>query len=174
VLVRDPRLELFLERLRWEFEDYVVVALPYRSPDDETIEHFLHLLDVPEDDLGPATWKALEIAVEIYGEAPLPFHLTTIDPETSAKYYAKEVAAARAREAPGLVRARIGIRAPVHELVMAQRRSFQSSSAPWLPTWTEQPTLTLPQPAGHCLLLDQGGAKDSPPYVVTDSYSLAA
>jgi len=91
----DQRLEGYLRRIRREFPDYIVAARPYQSPDDETIAHFLHLLDVPEDDLGPATRRALEIAFDAYGEDPLPFHLTTVDPETSRKFFPKEFEAAR-------------------------------------------------------------------------------
>ena len=91
----DTRLETYVRRLREEFPEYVVICLPYRRPDDETIEHFLHVLDVPEDELTPVTYRAIDLAIELYGEVNFPFHLTTIDPKTSVEYFAEHLAAAR-------------------------------------------------------------------------------
>ena len=87
----DPRLSSFLARLRGEFPDFVVIALPFQCPDDDTIERFLHILDVPEEQLMSVTWRAIDIALEMYGDGPLPFALTTLDPETSKKHFAEEL-----------------------------------------------------------------------------------
>jgi hypothetical protein len=95
VLVSDPRFETYLSRLRQEFPRYVLVVEPFRNPDEEPIEHFLHLLEVPEDDLLSSSGRALEIAFDMYGDDPLPFHLTSLDPEISRQYYATALEEAR-------------------------------------------------------------------------------
>lgn len=104
----DAKLEVYLQRLREEFPDYVVACFPYRSPDDEAIEHFLHVLDVPEDELTPVTYRAFDLALELYGEINFPFHLTTVSPSISAEYFPEQLAAAGRGWVPVAVQRPIG------------------------------------------------------------------
>ena len=81
----QSRLDQFLARLRAEYPKYTPLVRPYRR-DDPDIEHFIDLLDVPVDQLTTVAFRALDLAHEVFGEGPLPFHLAPLDPEQSAKH----------------------------------------------------------------------------------------
>jgi hypothetical protein len=87
----DPRIEKLVSRLREAFPCYVVAVRPYCSPDDPLIEYFIDILQVPDDDLCPASEKAWNLAFELLGDAPVFFLMTTVGRENSAKFFAKEL-----------------------------------------------------------------------------------
>jgi hypothetical protein len=104
--VTSTRLEEFLTRLREEFPGFVVIAVPFKDPDEEGIEHFIHLLNVPDCDLDSTAWRGLEMAFEFFGGTTLPFHLTTIDCATSRTRFAKEIEESRWLHTPSIIRRR--------------------------------------------------------------------
>lgn len=96
----QPLLERFLSRLRTEYPSYPLVVLPY-SREDPTIEYFIHLLDVPIEELSRVLHHAWELAFEVFGEETIPFHLTPMDPEISAESFPE--ALEEHRRGPGRV-----------------------------------------------------------------------
>lgn len=85
------RLERFLHRLRVEYPDFPLSVRPYQSPDDETIEHFIDILLVPEARLHEVGMRAWELAIDVYGDEHTPFLMTSVCPESSVEYFAKEL-----------------------------------------------------------------------------------
>jgi hypothetical protein len=80
-----PLLDQFLARLRAEYPSYTPFVQPWRR-DDPDIEYFIDLLNVPIDVSITVAFRTLDLAHEVYGEVPIPFHIAPLDPEQSAKY----------------------------------------------------------------------------------------
>lgn len=72
----DPRLERFIQQVGRQ-----VVAVPYGSDDDDTIQHFIWILNVPHEKLCEVHDQAIELALDIYEDGPLPFVIGVADPE---------------------------------------------------------------------------------------------
>ena len=88
----------FLDRLRAEWPAYCVVVRPYHRPEDPSITTFAYVLDVPVALLSKISRRAWRLAFEIYGDEPIPFHLSTVDPEASAIHFASESASTRSSD----------------------------------------------------------------------------
>jgi hypothetical protein len=80
----------FLDRLRAEWPAHPIVVRPYHRPEDPSITGFAYVLDVPVDLLSKISRRAWRLAFEIYGDEPIPFHLSTVDPKASAIHFASE------------------------------------------------------------------------------------
>lgn len=95
-------LDRFVDRLRAEYPHFPLSVRPYQSPDDPTIELFIDILLVPEAQLHEVGMRAWELANEVYGDAHAPFLMTSVCPESSVEYFAKELeeAGVRLREVP--------------------------------------------------------------------------
>lgn len=83
----DAKLESLRAQINQSLPGFDVVISDFASEDDPSIKHFVNILDVPEDRLHDVAARALEIAFEIYGDEPLPFHLTTVDRATSSSHF---------------------------------------------------------------------------------------
>jgi hypothetical protein len=93
----DP-MHAFCRALERELPpEYVVSVRPYRCMDDASITHFINILMVPNDRLHSVVWRAWELADSIYGDEPVRFLMATVNPESSEKYFAKELGKARGR-----------------------------------------------------------------------------
>ncbi len=88
----DPRLDRFVIRLREEFPSYVVAIRAFESPEDPSIEFFVNILRVPDDDICRTSDRAWELTSDYFGEGQLSFLMTAVDKENSSKFYAKELA----------------------------------------------------------------------------------
>lgn len=90
-------MDVFLARLEDEFPIYPVDVEPY-TREDPTIAYFVHVLEVPVEELTRVAHRAWDLAAEVFGDEPIPFHLTTIDPEQSAEYFPDALEAFRRGE----------------------------------------------------------------------------
>lgn len=108
----------FLARLEAEFPEYPLAVQRWCDPDDPSIEWFLNLLLVPLEELHAVSIRAWDVAIDEYGDELIPFHLTTVSPESSAKYFAKQLEADRRKRFSAEVGAQRKVRAmrPVQRL----------------------------------------------------------
>lgn len=96
----SDKFQDFLRALRSKFSpDYVLSVRPYRCVDDETITHWVNILMVPTEKLHDVTWDAWGLAEEIYGDEPTQFLMTSVNPESSEKYFAEALGRAGSERA---------------------------------------------------------------------------
>lgn len=84
------RLARLLKVLQSETPEYPVIIRPYTRIDDPGIGHFVHILGVPANKLTSVADRAWDLVFEAYDDAPVPFHLTALTPETSATFFSAE------------------------------------------------------------------------------------
>lgn len=121
-------MDRFLFRLRAEYPHYPLSVRPYQSPDDESVECFIDILLVPHALLHAVGMRAWELADEVYGNAPVPFLMTSVSPESSAKYFGDTLA-----QSAGIVVASAsfeGAHAPI-PLGPASTTTTTAIEAPW-------------------------------------------
>ena len=85
-------LKPFLDRVRSELPGYPVSIRPWVSDDDSSIRYFIDILNVPEREHSRVDDRAWKLAFETFRDEPIPFHMTTCDPATSARYFPDQVA----------------------------------------------------------------------------------
>lgn len=71
-----------LERFRRGVGREAMIS-PYGTEDDDSIEHFIWLLDVPEEDLCRVQDEAIALSFSLYDPDPVPFVIGVADPEKS-------------------------------------------------------------------------------------------
>lgn len=81
------RFESFLAKLQHTFPSFPVVTRKFSRRDDPGVEHLVHILGVPHAALSSVASEAWDLAFALYGNAPVPFLLTTLPPETSAVHF---------------------------------------------------------------------------------------
>ena len=74
----DERLMRFMRSV-----GRTTMVSPYETQDDESIAHFVWLLDVPEADLCAAQDDAILLSLNIYDPDPVPFVIGVADPDKS-------------------------------------------------------------------------------------------
>ncbi|MCC6407739.1 MAG: hypothetical protein IT453_11270 [Planctomycetes bacterium] len=85
--MNPSKLDKFLATVRARWPQYRIVAVPFTADEDPAIQHFVHLLDVPDDAYESVSDRAWELAFDLFGDEELPFVMTTIDPDTSANHF---------------------------------------------------------------------------------------
>jgi hypothetical protein len=75
----DERLLKFMSSV-----GYPTMISPYETEDDESIAHFIWLLDVPEKDLCEVQDDAILLSFNLYDPAPVPFVIGVADAEKSS------------------------------------------------------------------------------------------
>jgi hypothetical protein len=83
----DARLESLLQTLRRRWPRYRVVLRPLAFDDDPALRHFVHVLDVPDDELVGVMDESWELAAAVYGNDEPPLLLTPIGIAASAKHF---------------------------------------------------------------------------------------
>lgn len=83
----EQRLDSFVNALRARWPQYRIVVLPFTIEEDPVIRHFIHVLDVPEEQLVLVSDAAWNLVFDLYGNEEPPFLLTSVGPETSAKHF---------------------------------------------------------------------------------------
>ncbi len=85
--IKTTQTDAFLERLRQEFPKAEIVVEPHACEDDPSITLFVHVLGIPVGALSKASRRCWSLAFEVFGDHPIPFLLTTVDPETAATHF---------------------------------------------------------------------------------------
>ncbi len=84
--MKDERIALLAREIESRYRGTRIELRPTSDEEDPAIRAFLWILDVPGEKLCEVEDFAIDRALDLYGDDPLPFHVTAASPETSAKY----------------------------------------------------------------------------------------
>lgn len=83
----DDRITLLVGEIESRYPGTRVELRPTSDEEDPAIRAFLWILEVPVERLCEVEDLAIDRALDLYGDDPLPFHVTAASPETTAKYF---------------------------------------------------------------------------------------
>jgi hypothetical protein len=86
-IVNDDRTALLAREIESRWPGTRVEMRPCSDEEDPAIRAFLWILDVPVERLCEVEDFAIGRAFELYGDEPLPFHVSAASPETTAKHF---------------------------------------------------------------------------------------
>jgi len=95
----DKVLE-FLGLLESKYPDFTVIRLPYSSEGDDSISSFIHILGVPKSMLTQVSEASWSLALDVFKDEPIPFLLTTVDPESSLAHFPDHLSSNIAQSLP--------------------------------------------------------------------------
>ncbi|MGH7152228.1 MAG: hypothetical protein ACREIU_16095 [Planctomycetota bacterium] len=83
----DARIAPLAREIESRYPRTRVLLRPHSDEEDPAIRHFLWILGVPVERLCEVEDFAIDRALELYEDAPLPFHVSVASPETTARFF---------------------------------------------------------------------------------------
>jgi len=83
----DDRIAVLAREIESAYPGTRVWVEPHSNEEDPAIRAFLWILDSPGGKLCAVEDFAIDRALEIYAGAPLPFHVSAVSPETTARCF---------------------------------------------------------------------------------------
>ncbi|MCL4557988.1 MAG: hypothetical protein M1491_05060 [Deltaproteobacteria bacterium] len=64
-----------------------VLIVKFKIKEDKNIEYWFYILNVPNEKLYTVKNYAISNAIDLYGDDPLPFCVSTVNPDDTCKYF---------------------------------------------------------------------------------------